>query len=314
MIVKLSPTQTISKKMSPKSTLGGLDTYDSTATAEDIIKDKTAYGQGEKIIGTLELPVIQESKSVSITQNGDVTISPDEGYNAIAQASVTVNVPQPTGSITITENGTFDVAQYASAEVDVGGDVIEVSSSGSVNQIGKFVKEIKSLPKIKVMGSSFQNMLQYFEKLEDVNIELTANGTDFGNTFSNCKSLKSATITGKIWLATSMFENCTSLVQAPNLDLSTTTDLRYMFYGCTSLETIPVYNIGMEINRFGSMFTNCSSLTNEGLNNIMKMCAQSRLYGTKTLASLGLTQAQAQTCTTLSNYQEFVNAGWSTGY
>ena len=34
----------------------------------------------------------------------------------------------------------------------------------------------------------------------------------------------------------------------------------------------------------------------------------------KTLAYIGLTSAQATKCTTLSNYQAFLDAGWTTGY
>ena len=34
----------------------------------------------------------------------------------------------------------------------------------------------------------------------------------------------------------------------------------------------------------------------------------------KTLKQTGLTQEQATTCQSLSNYQAFVNAGWTTGY
>ncbi|MGN1301209.1 MAG: hypothetical protein ACI4U9_01605 [Clostridia bacterium] len=34
----------------------------------------------------------------------------------------------------------------------------------------------------------------------------------------------------------------------------------------------------------------------------------------KTLKYLGLTSTQATICTTLSNYQAFLDAGWTTGY
>ena len=52
---------------------------------------------------------------LSVTANGTYSApSGTDGYDP-----VTVNVPQPSGSITITENGTHDVAAYASANVNV---------------------------------------------------------------------------------------------------------------------------------------------------------------------------------------------------
>ena len=64
------------------------------------------------------------------------------------------------------------------------------------------------------------------------------------------------------------------------------------------------------------MFDSCPSLNNTSLNNILAMCINvTRIPSNKkTLRHIGLTQAQAQVCTTLSNYQAFVNAGWTTGY
>lgn len=39
-----------------------------------------------------------------------------------------------------------------------------------------------------------------------------------------------------------------------------------------------------------------------------------KIASNKTLKYIGLVQEQATTCTTLSNYQAFVNACWTTGY
>ena len=67
---------------------------------------------------------------LSVTANGTYSApSGTDGY-----APVTVNVPQPSGSITITENGTHDVAAYASANVNVssaGGKNIQYSPNVS---------------------------------------------------------------------------------------------------------------------------------------------------------------------------------------
>ena len=63
------------------------------------------------------------------------------------------------------------------------------------------------------------------------------------------------------------------------------------------------------------MFSNCPSLSDESLNNILAMCTNASSYTrTKTLAYIGLTLEQAEKCMTMSNYQAFLDAGWTTGY
>ena len=111
-----------------------------------------------------------------------------------------------------------------------------------------------------------------------------------------------------------MFYGCTSLTTIPQLDTSTVTNMNFMFYGCTSLTTIPQLDTSTVTNII-DMFRSCTSLSNDSLNNILAMLTNAIAYtGTKTLKYIGLSETQATTCTTLSNWSACEAAGWTTGY
>lgn len=114
--------------------------------------------------------------------------------------------------------------------------------------------------------------------------------------------------------ASNLFGDCDNLKYIPNLDTSNITDMSYMLQSCDNLVTIPVLNTQNAINMQG-MFRWSTSLSDESLNNILEMCVNAtKISSNKTLNYIGLTQEQAAKCTTLSNYEAFTSAGWTTGY
>ena len=120
--------------------------------------------------------------------------------------------------------------------------------------------------------------------------------------------------TSSVTMMDSMFGSCTNLTEIPLLDTSNVTNMGSMFINCTSLTTIPLLNTG-SVTNMRDMFRSCTNLSDESLNNILAMCTNATSYtDTKTLIYLGLTSAQATKCTTLSNYEAFTAAGWTTGY
>jgi hypothetical protein len=90
-----------------------------------------------------------------------------------------------------------------------------------------------------------------------------------------------------------------------------------MFNSCKKLKNIGVFDFS-NVQNAQNIFSYCSSLTNNDLNNILKTFSNTPKYANvsdwKTLKFIGLSQAQAEICTTLSNYQAFINNGWTTGY
>lgn len=71
-------------------------------------------------------------KPLSVTENGTYQES------GKAYSPVTVNVPQPSGSVTITENGTYDVTDKASAVVNVSGGATETLLWSNPNPTADF--------------------------------------------------------------------------------------------------------------------------------------------------------------------------------
>ncbi len=162
---------------------------------------------------------------------------------------------------------------------------------------------------------TMQNMFEDCVNLKNIPPLDTSNITIMSNMFKNCYALTSVSSlnTSNVTTMSNMFNGCKTLTTIPLLDTSNVTSMQGMFRNCTSLTTLPLLNTS-SVTNMQSMFY-CPNLTDESLNNILAMCINAtKIVSNKTLRYIGLTQAQATTCQSLSNYADFIAAGWTIGY
>lgn len=175
---------------------------------------------------------------------------------------------------------------------------------------------IKSIPNTTIVnGTSLAYSFYNFIGLTAIPLIDTSNVTNMQSMFSNCYNFTTIPLldTSNVTNMQTMFNWCNSLEEIPLLNTSNVKDIAQMFSNCLSLTTVPLLNTS-KVTSFYNTFNNCTSLNNESLNNILMMCVNSAVTSNKTLAYIGISSSQATICQGLSNYQAFLDAGWTTGY
>lgn len=225
-----------------------------------------------------------QNKEVSITQNGTTNVTADSGYDGLSDVDVTVSGILDTSDATATAN---DIAEGKTAYVNgvklVGEAEISDNNAKLLNEEVIHNQSVYSqLPK------DWSKLVQKLPSSFTLGSDVTNIGT--------------------------YFTGCSFLIEAPSMNTENITSFQQLFYSCSSLVTIPIYDTS-NVTSLNGMFTGCSSLSNESLNNILQMCINAVAYtGTKTLKYIGLSSTQATTCQSLSNWDAFAAAGWTSGY
>lgn len=139
-----------------------------------------------------------------------------------------------------------------------------VTLPSTLTTVGSYAfKGCSSLSKIVLPATVETVEAQAFAKTAIEEIDLTNVQTIGNYVFQDCKSLKSATISSTASIGTNLFRN--SGLTTYTLPAGLTTVPQYMFYGCTSLESVVIPSSVTKID--SGVFYNCSALKSIDLPN-----------------------------------------------
>ena len=226
----------------------------------------------------------------AVTSSIDSNIQPENIKQGVAILGVTGTLSEgitPAGTIAINLNGTYDVTNYASAEVNVGDTPDYRYKKGTVDRaglkaIGWTDEDILTYEQNKTPHYTWQNdQYKVSEEnkalylLDDPNPDSYKDNPNitfvpkknmesyFAKSagFSYMKYIKGIPRldTSNVTSMSSMFYDCKALETVPPLSTSNVTTMDWMFNGCKSLATIPPIDTSKVTNMYYA-FSGCSTL------------------------------------------------------
>ena len=190
--------------------------------------------------------------------NGNVTVLPDEGYDALSSVVIEKDADLIAANIKKNVNLFGVTGSYEGANLDsiIDGSITSVDSNVSVIREYAFYKCISlisgSFPSATSIGGSAFNGCTSLSNISIPNATSLPN-----NVFLNCTSLISESFPNATSIGSSAFEGCTSLTEVSLPNASGTVGSN-AFKGCTSLTEVSLPSInGVSSNTF----SDCTSLT-----------------------------------------------------
>ena len=206
----------------------------------------------------------------------------DGEYNG-ADITVAVETFTPTGNIDINANGSYDVANYATANVNVqvttknysyfDGDV-DTEGLRAIGWDDESIGMYRDNERHYASENNDYIVSEENKALNGVIVDKTTISNNKGNqNFKYCPFFDTSNVTDM----TDMFKECTSLISIPKIDTSNVTKMNTMFYKCSSLTTIPQLDTS-NVTNMSYMFRKCKPLITIPLLNTSKVTNMSYMF------------------------------------
>lgn len=227
-------------KIENKSAILYTDTTDGTASSNDILLNKIAYSNGEKLIGTIEsetIPEVNQNTTLNtankyITDNIIINIENKNPYIASSDEEMKSYLQD------IKYLGSF-VKFTGTSELYITNEIYKVATTGNPTQY----EPVGSTPSLKDILNIRNGQYLFYGCTTLTNDQL--------NSIIKYDDTENVTNTNN------MFGNCNSLTTAPLLDTNNVTNMNQMFYGCYKLTKIDINKI---VNSNNDFAYNCYSL------------------------------------------------------
>lgn len=240
---------------------------------------------------------------------------PENIKKGVTALSVT-GTYEGTGGIDWTQIGYAEEPESLSDMVDYSKSIYDNWDNSQTDLSQKFSGDeaLVYMPLVDTSNSTImRGMFSSCTNLAEVPLLATTNVTDMASMFLDCQNLRKVAQldTSDVEYMTSMFENCYQLEEVPLFDTGSVIHMGNMFVNCYQLVTVPELDTS-NVENMTNMFSYCELLSDTSLNNILAMCANATNYtGEKTLAGIGISSHYSPKISTLSNFQSFIDAGWT---